>query len=90
LKEDGINACNDWIKSFYRHLTGGMDLAFEAAGGRVAAMCEKDEFCRKILRKHWPTVPVFEDIYDLTGNKVKEVVGHGRTIDIIFGGFPCQ
>jgi site-specific DNA-cytosine methylase len=26
----------------------------------------------------------------LTGDMIKEVIGHGRTIDIIYGGFPCQ
>jgi DNA (cytosine-5)-methyltransferase 1 len=69
---------------------GGIDLAFEAAGGRVAAMCEKDKFCRAVLHKHWPDVPIFEDIHDLTGDMVKKVVGHGRTINVIYGGFPCQ
>ena len=28
---------------------GGLDLAFEWAGGTVAAMCEIDPFCRKVL-----------------------------------------
>jgi DNA (cytosine-5)-methyltransferase 1 len=69
---------------------GAIDLAFEAAGGRVVAMCEKDKFCRAVLYKHWPDVPIFEDIHDLTGDMVKEVVGHGRTINVIYGGFPCQ
>jgi DNA (cytosine-5)-methyltransferase 1 len=69
---------------------GGLDVAFENVGGRVIAMCEKADFCRKVLRKHWPDVPIFEDVYNLTGDKVREVVGHGRTIDVIFGGFPCQ
>jgi DNA (cytosine-5)-methyltransferase 1 len=62
---------------------GGIDLAFEAAGGRIVAMCERDEFCRGILRRHWANVPIHEDIKALRG----EVIG---TVDIIFGGFPCQ
>jgi DNA (cytosine-5)-methyltransferase 1 len=69
---------------------GGIDRAFEAVGGRVVAMCEIVPFNRAVLRKHWPDVPIFEDIYDLTCGMVKEVVGHGRAIDVIFGGFPCQ
>lgn len=40
---------------------GGLDLAFEWAGGTVAAMCEIDPFCQKVLRKHWPDVPLFGD-----------------------------
>jgi DNA (cytosine-5)-methyltransferase 1 len=62
---------------------GGLDLAFEAAGGRVIAMCEIDPFCRKVLQKHWPHVPIFGDIKKL---RVKDV----GTVDIIFGGPPCQ
>jgi DNA (cytosine-5)-methyltransferase 1 len=69
---------------------GGLDLAAEAAGIRTAAMCERDPFCRSVLRKHWPAVPVYEDIFNLTG---EEVIGHGidrKTIGLIHGGFPCQ
>jgi DNA (cytosine-5)-methyltransferase 1 len=70
---------------------GGMDLAAEAAGFNVAAMCEIDGYCRSVLRKHWPNVPIYEDIRDLTG----EVIEHGtglprKAIGLIFGGFPCQ
>lgn len=72
---------------------GGLDLAFEAAGGRVIAMTEIDPFCRRVLAKHWPNVPVFDDVFNLTGDMVKEVMARGGiskpTVDIIFGGFPC-
>ena len=34
---------------------GGMDLAFEAAGGKVIAMVEIDSYCQKVLRK--PDIP---------------------------------
>lgn len=64
---------------------GGLDLAFEWAGGTVAAMCEIDPFCRKVLRKHWPDVPLFGD--------VKEVSGRDESfaaVDVVYGGFPCQ
>lgn len=62
---------------------GGLDVAFECAGGRVVAMCEQDSFCQKVLRKHWPGMNIIND--------VKEVRGEDFSgIDIIFGGFPCQ
>lgn len=62
---------------------GGLDVAFECAGGRVVAMCEQDHFCKKVLRKHWPGMNIMND--------VKEVRGEDFSgIDIIFGGFPCQ
>ena len=62
---------------------GGLDLAFEWAGGRVSAMCELDSYCRRVLRRHWPDVPLFEDIRELKGSDV-------GAVDVIYGGFPCQ
>jgi DNA (cytosine-5)-methyltransferase 1 len=67
---------------------GGLDLAAEAAGIRTVAMCERDPFCRSVLRKHWPTVPIFEDIFDLTGEEVMSHGVHERAIDVVHGGFP--
>ena len=62
---------------------GGLDLAFEWAGGTVAAMCEIDPFCRKVLRKHWPNVPLFRDVKEVKGADV-------GTVDVVYGGVPCQ
>lgn len=49
----------------------------------IAWHCESDPFCRKVLAKHWPDVPCFEDICGLTGASVAPV-------DVLCGGFPCQ
>jgi DNA (cytosine-5)-methyltransferase 1 len=67
---------------------GGMDLAAEAAGIKTAAMCEREPFCRSVLRKHWPDVPIFEDVRQLS----KEVMVNAGVppIELIHGGFPCQ
>lgn len=62
---------------------GGLDLAFEWAGGEVAAMCEIEPYCQKVLSKHWPNVPIFGNVKELKGTDV-------GTIDVIYGGFPCQ
>ena len=62
---------------------GGLDLAFEWAGGEVIAMCEVNPYCRKILHKHWPDVPIFEDVREMKGEDV-------GAVDVIYGGFPCQ
>ena len=70
---------------------GGMDLAAEAAGIKVVAMVEIDQFCRKVLRKHWPKVPILEDLTTLSGEVIERETGIPSTaINIIFGGFPCQ
>lgn len=46
---------------------GGFSLGLERAGMKTIAFCEKDKFCQKVLRKHWPNVPVFDDITKLSG-----------------------
>jgi len=62
---------------------GGMSLGLERAGMQTVAFCEIDPFCRKVLAKHWPDVPIHEDIRGLTADAVGPV-------DVIAGGFPCQ
>lgn len=44
---------------------------------------EIDPFCFGVLQKHWPDVPKFRDIRELTGDELEPV-------DLIAGGFPCQ
>lgn len=61
---------------------GGFSLGLERAGFETVAFCEIDPFCRKVLKKHWPKTPIYEDI--------KKLDGHSITADVICGGFPCQ
>jgi len=62
---------------------GGFSLGLERAGMRTVAFCEIDPYCRAVLRKHWPGVPIFEDVRTLNASDV-------RHVDVICGGFPCQ
>ena len=63
---------------------GGFSLGLERTGGfETVAFCEIDQFCRRVLAKHWPNVPCHDDITELSGEDVGEV-------DVICGGFPCQ
>jgi DNA (cytosine-5)-methyltransferase 1 len=62
---------------------GGFDLGLERAGFSTAWFCEQDAFCQKVLAKHWPGVPVYDDICKMKGADVEPV-------DILCGGFPCQ
>lgn len=42
---------------------GGFSLAARWLGGiETVAFVEREPFCQKILRKHWPTVPIHNDI----------------------------
>lgn len=62
---------------------GGFSLGLERTGGfETVAFCEIDPFCRQILAKHWPGVPIYEDI---TTARFEQ----GQA-DVICGGFPCQ
>jgi DNA (cytosine-5)-methyltransferase 1 len=66
---------------------GGFSLGLERAGFETVAFCEIDKKCHKVLQKHWPNVPIFEDVCTLT----KEVLDErGISVDVICGGFPCQ
>lgn len=65
---------------------GGIDLGLERAGMRCVAQVEIDPFCRKVLAKHWPDVPRFEDVRTVT----RETFAALGPIDLIAGGFPCQ
>ena len=62
---------------------GGLDLAAEWAGMTTVAFCERDKYCQKVLAKHWPGVPIFDDVTTLKGDQV-------GTVDVITGGYPCQ
>lgn len=63
---------------------GGFSLGLERAGMQTVAFCEVDPVCRQVLKKHWPDVPIFEDVKTLSVKDIHD------TIDVICGGFPCQ
>ncbi len=59
-------------------------LSLASRSFKTIAFCEKDKFCQKVLKKHWPDVPIFSDIKGLNGKQFK------GTVELICGGFPCQ
>lgn len=74
---------------------GGFSLGLERAtlegatydGFETAAFCEIEEFPRKVLAKHWPNVPCYRDVRELTADRL---AADGIAVDVICGGFPCQ
>src|SRR5262245_27648851 len=54
---------------------GGFSLGLERAGMRTVAFCEIDPYCRAVLRKHWPDVPVYGDIRGLTAARLSHPAG---------------
>jgi DNA (cytosine-5)-methyltransferase 1 len=67
---------------------GGFSLGLERAGMTTAAFCEIEEFPRAVLAKHWPDVPIYDDVRTLTADRLARD-GVGR-IDLVCGGYPCQ
>ena len=59
---------------------GGFSLGLERAGMRTVAFCEIDPYCQRVLRKHWPDVPVFGDVRTLTFADASDAAhdGHSR------------
>lgn len=68
---------------------GGFSLGLERTGGfKTVAFCEIDDYCAKVLNRHWSNVPVYRDVRQLSAERLA-ADGIGR-IDLICGGFPCQ
>jgi DNA (cytosine-5)-methyltransferase 1 len=67
---------------------GGFSLGLERTGGfETVAFCEIEPFCRLVLAKHWPKVPIYEDVRTLSADTLRR---DGLAVDVICGGFPCQ
>jgi DNA (cytosine-5)-methyltransferase 1 len=72
----------------YSRASAAFDLGLERTGGfKTTAFCEIDPFCRRVLAKHWPEVPCYHDVRDLTADRLR---ADGISVDVICGGFPCQ
>ena len=78
----------------YKHLDlfsgiGGFSLGLEATGAfETVAFCDYDQYCQKVLRKHWPWVTIYDDVKELNSERLS---ANGHTeVDIITGGYPCQ
>lgn len=57
---------------------GGFSLGLERSGGfKTVAFCEIDPFCRKVLAKHWPKVPIYDDVRTMAAYRTSEAPGNG-------------
>jgi DNA (cytosine-5)-methyltransferase 1 len=66
---------------------GGFALGFEWAQlSRPVLFCDTDDWCRRILRKHWSHVPIAEDVKDLANDPERLV----PDCSILTAGYPCQ
>ncbi|MBB1417232.1 DNA cytosine methyltransferase [Pseudoalteromonas sp. SG44-1] len=70
------------VASFFAGI-GGFDLGCERAGMKVVFQCEVNTFCQRVLKKHWPNIPLHADIKTLKASSIPDA-------NIWCGGFPCQ
>lgn len=70
---------------------GGFSLGLEMVNSKMSsrifetiAFCEINPYCRKVLQKNFPNIPIYKDVKSLSKNDLQD------EIDIITGGFPCQ
>jgi DNA (cytosine-5)-methyltransferase 1 len=63
---------------------GGFDLAASWMGWENIFNCERDQFCRRVLKHYWPKTISYEDVRQFKADEYR-----GR-IDVLSGGFPCQ
>ena len=66
---------------------GGFALGFEWAElSKPVLFCDIEPWSRKIINKHWPDVPIAEDVKELANDPERFV----PDCDILTAGYPCQ
>jgi DNA (cytosine-5)-methyltransferase 1 len=66
---------------------GGFALGFEWAGlSKPVLFCDIEPWSRKVLAKHWPDVPIADDVKELANDPARLVPDCG----ILTAGYPCQ
>ena len=63
---------------------GGFSYAAEriVGGFETVAFVEREPYCQQILGKHWPNVPIYDDITTFSPEPY--------SADVVCGKFPCQ
>jgi len=66
---------------------GGFALGFQWAElSETIMFCDTEEWCRRILEKNFPNVPITNDVKELANDPERLVPDH----DILSCGYPCQ
>ena len=84
------------MSEFWEHIDlcsgiGGFSLGFQWAElSKPILFCELDEFCQKILEKHWPDVPICSDVKELANDTNAFIPRPRGRKRILTAGYPCQ
>ncbi len=62
---------------------GGFDLGLERAGFKAIWQCEREPFCRAVLKTHFKGLSIHDDITKLDPTTLESPT-------VLTGGFPCQ
>lgn len=68
----------------------GISMAADWAGIETVAFCEIEEFNQRVLRKNYPNIPIFPDLYKLTKQSLLDGGVNVDSIGVISAGYPCQ
>lgn len=70
----------------------GLDIGMKKAGINAILACEFNKYCKMTINKNAPNMALIGDINQYTGSEILEFanIPKGKTVDVIFGGPPCQ
>jgi DNA (cytosine-5)-methyltransferase 1 len=70
---------------------GGFALGFEWAGlSKPVLFCDIEPWSRKVLAKHWPDVPIADDVKELANDPDRFIPRTDPRNTILTSGYPCQ
>ena len=70
---------------------GGFALGFEWAGlSRPVMFCDIEPWSRKVLAKHWPDVPITDDVKVIANDPDRFIPRTDPRKTILTAGYPCQ
>jgi DNA (cytosine-5)-methyltransferase 1 len=70
---------------------GGFALGFEWAGlSKPVLFCDIEPWSRKVLAKHWPDVPIADDVKELASDPDRFIPRTDPRNTILSSGYPCQ
>lgn len=70
---------------------GGFALGFERAKlSKPVLFCDIEPWSRQILKKHWPDVPIAEDVKELANDPGQIINAINGRDSILTAGYPCQ
>lgn len=53
---------------------GGDDLASKWTSIETICFVENNKYCQQVLKKHWPEIPIIEDVKDVSKEAIEEII----------------